>query len=117
MDDALLRAEKYLQAGADGIMIHSRQNSPDEVFKFSEKFRNFSDKTLVSVPTSYNTTYLEEFEKKSFNIVIYANHMLRASYEAMEKVAKEILKNERTSEIEKDIISIKKILRLIPGTI
>ena len=60
---------------------------------------------------------LDEFEKKSFNIVIYANHMLRASYEAMEKVAKEILKNERTSEIEKDIISIKKILRLIPGTI
>ena len=117
VDDALLRAEKYLQAGADGIMIHSRQNSPDEVFKFSEKFRNFSDKTLVSVPTSYNTTYLDEFEKKSFNIVIYANHMLRASYEAMEKVAKEILKNERTSEIEKDIISIKKILRLIPGTI
>ena len=117
VDDALLRAEKYLQAGADGIMIHSRQNSPDEVFKFSEKFRNFSDKTLVSVPTSYNTTYLDEFEKKSFNVVIYANHMLRASYEAMEKVAKEILKNERTSEIEKDIISIKKILRLIPGTI
>ncbi len=117
LDDALKRSEKYLKAGVDGIMIHSRKNTPDEVFKFAEKFRNFSDKTLVCVPTSFNNTLIQEFEKKDFNIVIYANHMLRASYEAMEKVAIDILQNDRTSEIEKEITNIKKILKLIPGTI
>ena len=117
LDDALHRAEQYTKAGADGIMIHSRVETPDEVFKFAKKFREFSDKTLVCVPTSFNETLLEEFEKNYFNIVIYANHMLRASYASMEKVAIEILKNNRTSEIEKDIISIKKILKLIPGTV
>ena len=117
LDDALHRAEQYTKAGADGIMIHSRVETPDEVFKFAKKFREFSDKTLVCVPTSFNETLLEEFEKNYFNIVIYANHMLRASYASMEKVAIEILKNNRTSEIEKDIISVKKILKLIPGTV
>ncbi len=117
MDDALKRAEKYVEAGADGIMIHSRKKAPDEIFEFAEKFKNNSDKTLVCVPTSYNETFLKEFEEKNFNIVIYANHMLRASYESMERVATEILKNNRTAEIEKDIISIKKILKLIPGTV
>ncbi len=117
MDDALKRAAKYVHAGADGIMIHSRKKAPDEVFEFAKKFRDNSDKTLVCVPTSFNKALLKDFEKKYFNLVIYANHMLRASYESMERVATEILKNNRTAEIEKDIISIKKILKIIPGTV
>ena len=117
LNDALLRAEKYVEAGADGIMIHSKEKNPKEIFKFAEKFRKkFKDVPLVAVPSSYNSVKDKQLEDAGFNIVIYANHMLRASYPAMQKVALEILKNGRTFESEKSIMSIRNILELIPGT-
>jgi len=115
--DAVLRAEKYVEAGADGIMIHSKDKNPKEIFKFAEKFRKkFKDVPLIAVPSSYNSVKDKQLENAGFNIVIYANHMLRASYPAMRKVALEILKNGRTYESEKSIMSISNILELIPGT-
>ena len=117
LNDALLRAQKYVDSGADGIMIHSKNKNPDEIFKFAEKFRKkFADIPLVSVPSSYNSVKDKQLEDAGFNIVIYANQMLRASYPAMKNVALEILKNGRTFESEKSIMSINKILSLIPGT-
>lgn len=117
MDDALLRAAAYVEAGVDGIMIHSRQKSPDEVFEFARIFRQSSpDVPLVCVPTSYNQVTETELAAAGFNLVIYANHLLRASYPAMEKVAREILTHGRSLEVDKDLISIKQILELIPGT-
>ncbi len=117
LKDAVLRAEKYVKAGADGIMIHSKEKNPKEIFNFAEKFRKrFSDIPLVAVPSSYNSVTDKQLEKAGFNIVIYANHMLRASYPAMQKVALEILKNGRSYESEKSIMSISNILDLIPGT-
>ena len=117
LNDAVLRAEKYVEAGADGIMIHSKEKNPKEIFKFAEKFRKkFEDVPLVAVPSSYNSVKDKQLEDAGFNIVIYANHMLRASYPAMQKVALEILKNGRTFESEKSIMSINNILELIPGT-
>ena len=68
------------------------------------------------MPSSYNSVKDKQLENAGFNIVIYANHMLRASYPAMRKVALEILKNGRTYESEKSIMSISNILELIPGT-
>ena len=117
LNDAVLRAEKYVEAGADGIMIHSKDKNPKEIFKFAEKFKKkFKDVPLVAVPSSYNSVKDKQLENAGFNIVIYANHMLRAAYPAMQKVAFEILKNGRTYESEKSIMSIRKILELIPGT-
>ena len=117
LKDAVLRAEKYVAAGADGIMIHSKNKNPGEIFRFAKKFRKkFKDIPLISVPSSYNSVKDKQLEDVGFNIVIYANHMLRASYPAMKKVALEILKNGRTYESEKSIMSIGKILSLIPGT-
>ena len=117
LKDALNRAEAYVDAGADGIMIHSRNKEPGEVFEFAVKFRKlFPDLPLVSVPTSYNSVYDKELESAGFNIVIYANHLLRAAYPAMYKTAISILEHGRTEEIESDLMSIKDILRLIPGT-
>ena len=117
LNDAILRAEKYIAAGADGIMIHSKEKNPKEIFNFAKKFRKkFSDIPLVAVPSSYNSVKDKQLENAGFNIVIYANHMLRASYPAMQKVALEILKNGRTYESEKSIMSISNILELIPGT-
>ncbi|CAD7287309.1 phosphoenolpyruvate mutase [Campylobacter suis] len=117
MDDALTRARAYIKAGADGIMIHSRQKSPDEVLEFCEKLRNENkDIVLVVVPTSFNEITATQLSKAGVNIIIYANHMLRAAYPGMKKVAKMILENDRSFEAEKELLSIKEILDLIPGT-
>ena len=117
MDDALKRAFAYVEAGADGIMIHSRKKEPDEIFEFVEKFRRFDKITpIVVVPTSFNSVTTDEFEKIGVNIVIYANHMLRAAYPGMKKVAELILKHKRSLEAEPYCMPIKDILNLIPGT-
>jgi phosphoenolpyruvate phosphomutase len=117
MKDALVRAEAYIKAGADGIMIHSRDKDPAEIIDFMQRFRA-SDKAtpVVVVPTSFNSVTIEEFEEMGVNVVISANHMLRAAYPAMLKVAKSILKNGRSLEAELNCMSIKEILEFIPGT-
>lgn len=117
MDDAIKRAKAYIDAGADGIMIHSRQKSPDEILEFCEKYNQFEDKVpLVAVPSSYNSITDSELAEAGVNIVIYANHMLRAAYPAMSDVAHSILANGRSKECESDCMAIKEILDLIPGT-
>lgn len=117
LNDALKRAKAYVKAGADGIMIHSKKKTPKEIFDFAKEFRkSFRDVPLVCVPTSYNNVKETEFEKKGFNIVIYANHLFRAAYPAMVNAANSILKNERSKEIDKKLASIDEMLDLIPGT-
>ena len=118
LTDALKRADAYVNAGADGIMIHSKDNSPKEVIKFSNKFKKkYPNITLVAVPTSYNKIKEKSLINSGVNIIIYANHLLRASYPAMVNTAFKILKNKRSFEAEKKLLSISKILKLIPGTI
>lgn len=117
IEDALLRANSYVKAGADGIMIHSRHKDPSEIKEFLEKFRAKDTNTpIIVVPTSFNTVHIEELEAWGVNIVIYANHMLRAAYPAMKNVAEEILLNGRTYESEDKCMSVKEILEFIPGT-
>tara|TARA_X000000950_G_C13914644_1_gene660370 strand:+ start:4052 stop:5350 length:1299 start_codon:yes stop_codon:yes gene_type:complete len=117
IDDAIDRAKTYIDAGVDGIMIHSKKEKPDEIFEFSKIFRkNHKFIPLVSVPSTYNSVKEDELVKNGFKIVIYANQMLRAAYPAMYKVAESILKNGRSLEADKELIKIKNILELIPGT-
>ncbi len=114
MEDALSRAFAYRDAGADGIMIHSRQKSPDEILKFCDKFRESDkDTPLVVVPSSFNTVTEDELVAHGVNIVIYANQLLRAAFPAMQKVAKSILKYHRGAEADDDLMSIGEILGLI----
>jgi phosphoenolpyruvate phosphomutase / 2-hydroxyethylphosphonate cytidylyltransferase len=117
MEDALIRAEAYIKAGADGIMIHSRHKDPAEIMEFMRKFRAVDQNTpVVVVPTSFNAVTIEEFIEMGVNVVVTANHMLRAAYPAMLNVAKSVLKNGRSLEAEPDCMSIKEILEFIPGT-
>lgn len=118
MDDALLRAKTYIDAGADGIMIHSKDKSGQDIKQFCSSFRNDISRSipLVVVPTTYNHITEAEFEAWGANIVIYANHMLRSAYPAMLSAAKLILSNERSLEADKVCMPIKEILELIPGT-
>jgi phosphoenolpyruvate phosphomutase len=117
MEDALYRADAYIKAGADGIMIHSKHKNPAEIIEFMQKFREKDEITpVVVVPSSFNSVTVEEFEEMGANVVITANHMLRSAYPAMLKVAKSILENGRSLEAESDCMSIKEILEFIPGT-
>ena len=117
MSDAVLRAKAYIGAGADGIMIHSRQKEPTEILEFCRLFREFETQVpLVAVPSSYNTITDNELAEAGVNVVIYANHMLRAAYPAMTDVAHSILRHGRSKECEEQCMPIKAILDLIPGT-
>ncbi len=114
LDDALERAKSYIDAGADGIMIHSKEKDPSEIFEFCSKYKE--SKPLMIVPTSYNAITEDEWESRGVNIICYANHMLRSAYPAMLSTALSILKNKRSLEASDKCISINDILDLIPGT-
>ena len=114
MEDALERAFAYTEAGADGIMIHSRKKTPDEVFEFCDRFRAQDSTTpLVVVPTTYNTVTEKELHEHGVNVVIYANHLTRSAFPAMEQTAKQILMYHRASEAEANLMPIRDILTLI----
>ena len=115
LNDALARAKAYIEAGSDGILIHSRQKEGKEIFEFMKKFREIDALTpLVVVPTSYNQYTNQELSDEGANIIIYANHLLRSSYPSMANTAKSILENQRSTETDDSLMSIKEILNLIP---
>lgn len=117
VDDAIARARAYLAAGADGIMIHSRQKDPAEIFAFCERYNAFENRRpLVAVPSSYRQVTEAELIEHGINVVIYANHLLRSAYPAMKATAESILCHGRSLEAEQGMMSIAEILDLIPGT-
>lgn len=114
MDDAINRAKAYVEAGADGIMIHSRRKDPDEILKFCDLFREFDKTTpIVVVPSSFNTITEAELASHGVNVVIYANQLTRSAFPAMEQTAKDILKYHRAAEVDSRLMPIKQIISLI----
>lgn len=114
MEDALTRAKAYVEAGADGIMIHSRKKTPDEIVEFCHQFRETDQETpIVVVPTSFSSITEEELAKAGVNIVIYANQLTRSAFPAMQKTAETILRNHRSLEADEALMSFKDIIRLI----
>lgn len=118
MEDALARAKAYIEAGADGIMIHSRRKEADEIKEFCRLYNELPNrKPLVVVPSSYNHVTEEELAAAGVNIVIYANQLLRAAYPAMLKTAESILEHHRAKEAsEAFCLGIKEVITLIPGS-
>ena len=116
LEDALERCDAYVKAGADGIMIHSRQRTPDEVYAFCEAFRReHPSMPIVVVPTTYNTVTEEELAAHGVNVVIHANHLIRSAFPAMQQTARTILQSGRSSEADALCMSIKDILTLLPN--
>ena len=114
LKDSLKRAVAYSKAGADAILIHSKSNSPSEIFKFAKEFKKSKFyKPLIAVPSSYSKTKEGDLIKNGFKVVIYANQLIRATYPAVLNAAKSILKNQRSYEIESEITSIKNIISLV----
>lgn len=117
IDDAMERALAYIEAGADGIMIHSKDKSGDDIKNFCAALRKQNQAIpIVVVPTTYNHVTEDELASWGVNVVIYANHMLRSAYPAMLGCAKSILANGRSLEANDLCMPIKEILELIPGT-
>lgn len=118
VEDALERAFAYVAAGADGVMIHSKNKEGSDIKEFCQRFREKNIETpIVAVPTTYNQITEDELASWGVNVVIYANHMLRSAYPAMVNCAKSILMHQRSLEASDSYcMPIKEILTLIPGT-
>jgi phosphoenolpyruvate phosphomutase len=113
---AMERAKIYVEAGADGVMIHSKEKHGKDIIEFMTEFRKYSkDIPIVVVPTSYNHFTEKELHEKGATIIIHANHLLRSAYPAMLKTAETILENGRSKEADQYCMPIKEVLRLIPG--
>jgi phosphoenolpyruvate phosphomutase len=116
MEDAIERARAFLNAGADGIMIHSREKSPAEILEFCRRYKEIPNRRpLVAVPTSYNSITENELAEAGVNVAIYANQLLRSAYPAMVNTAKSILTHSRSLECDSNLMPIKEVLELIPG--
>lgn len=115
-DDAIVRCHAYLEAGADGVMIHSKSNTPNEALSFLRRFRAevSAHKPVVVVPTTYAQVTEEELSESGANLVIYANHLLRAAYPAMRRCAERILECGRAKEASDELcMPINEVLSLI----
>ena len=116
-EDALRRAEAYIAAGADGVMIHSARRDPDEIFAFLDAYRGFARRVpLVVVPSTYNGVTEDELADRGANVVIYANHLIRSAYPAMWRTAESILEHGRSLEADELMLPIAEALRLVPGS-
>ena len=110
IDEALNRANAYENAGADAILIHSREKSPDEIFEFSEKWKGSIP--LVVVPTSYPSVKVDELISHKIKMVIYANQSLRAAHNVISKILKEIIQKDSLEEIKYNMSSMEDIFKL-----
>eukprot|EP00828_Plagiopyla_frontata_P026750 TRINITY_DN34906_c0_g1_i1.p2 TRINITY_DN34906_c0_g1~~TRINITY_DN34906_c0_g1_i1.p2 ORF type:complete len:170 (+),score=34.58 TRINITY_DN34906_c0_g1_i1:37-510(+) len=117
MDDAINRAKAYIEAGSDGIMIHSKEADGAEIIEFCKLYNELPNRVpLIAVPTSYNFMTEKKLSELGFNVIIYANHLIRSAYPAMVKTAESILSNERSKEASANCMPIKEILTLIPNS-
>ncbi|MCV0430395.1 isocitrate lyase/phosphoenolpyruvate mutase family protein [Nitrosopumilus sp.] len=110
IDEAIKRATAYEKAGADAILIHSKKNTPQEIFEFSKKWEG--NIPLISIPTSYPNVTTDELISNNFKMVIYANHTLRVSYLAMSKLLEDISKTNSLSKVEQEMSSMEEIFQL-----
>ena len=117
IEDAINRSKSYIEAGADGIMIHSKNSNGKEIIDFCNIYNSLEKRVpLVVVPSSYNHFTEQELNDFGADVIIYANHLLRSAYPSMVKTAESILKHSRSLEASNECMSIKDILNLIPGT-
>ena len=110
VDEAIKRAQAYEKAGADAILIHSKKNTPEEIFEFSDRWEGKIP--LISIPTSYPTVTLNELVSKKFKMVIYANHTLRSSYTAMSKLLESLSKADSLSQVDQEMSTMEDIFHL-----
>ncbi|MFI7221299.1 phosphoenolpyruvate mutase [Micromonospora maritima] len=110
LDEALRRADAYTEAGADALLIHSKKSSPDEIYAFRDRYSGKAP--LIVVPTTYNTVTAAELEERGFSAVIYANHAMRGSIVAMQRVLEQIIDDGTTRNVEDQIAPLSRVFEL-----
>jgi phosphoenolpyruvate phosphomutase / 2-hydroxyethylphosphonate cytidylyltransferase len=116
VSEAIERVKAYILAGVDGILIHSKAKTPQEILEFANQYHKLENKVpLVAVPTTYNDLSWMQLRDAGFNIVVYANHLLRSAYPAMMATAQSVLQHNRTKEAEEKLLSMKDLFNLIPS--
>ena len=110
MDEALKRATAYENAGADAILIHSKQKTPDEIFEFTDSWKGSAP--LVVVPTTYDSVKISELESHKIKMVIYANQTLRVAHMAMTGLLNELVKADHISDVKDKISTMQDIFHL-----
>jgi phosphoenolpyruvate phosphomutase len=110
LGEALKRAEAYALAGADAVLIHSKEKTPHEILAFMKEWQNFAP--VVIVPTTYYKTQTEEFADAGVRLVIWANHLLRSSVKMMQGIAAEIYREQSLITVEEKVVPVKEIFRL-----
>ena len=110
MDEAIRRARAYEKAGADAILIHSKKNTPDEVFEFVDSWKGTIP--IVVVPTNYNSVKIKQLVQHKIKMTIYANQTLRASHTSITKILDKMIKAENMEEVDKEISSMEDIFQL-----
>ena len=110
MEEALKRGEAYRKAGADAVLIHSRERHPDEILQFKKEWGDRLP--LVIVPTKYYTTPTEVFREAGFKIVIWANHLMRSALTAMQATAKQIFTAQTLIGVEEKVAPLAEVFRL-----
>ena len=113
-DDALRRGMAYIEAGADGLMIHSNKDSGSEIIAFCKEYQRLSRRVpLAAAPTTYDSAHEQQLAKHGVNVVIYANHLLRSAYPAMVRTAESILRSGRAFEARKHMMPVSELINLI----
>jgi len=110
LEEALRRADAYVNAGADAILIHSKSKTPNEIIAFLKTWDKKAP--IVVVPTTYCTITVEDLKRLGVDIVIYANHGLRASVKAIREIFQDILKDGTTKNVESKITPLSDIFIL-----
>ena len=110
MQEALKRANAYEKAGADAILIHSKEKNPDEIFEFTESWKGSIP--IVAIPTTYDSVKISDLHNNKIKMVIYANQTLRSAYTAMENLLKEMINAEKISDVKQKMSDMKEIFEL-----
>jgi phosphoenolpyruvate phosphomutase len=110
LTEALKRAEAYHAAGADGILIHSALAVPDEILAFKREWGERCP--VVIVPTKYYATPTEVFRDYGFSVVIWANHLMRASIAAMQETARTLMTEANLLSVEDRLVPVSEVFRL-----
>ncbi|XP_014677934.1 PREDICTED: phosphoenolpyruvate phosphomutase-like, partial [Priapulus caudatus] len=110
LDEALRRAEAYVNAGADAILMHSKRNDPSEIEAFMKVWKNQGP--VIVVPTKYFDVPTRHLQDMGVSVVIWANHNLRASVTAMKEVCDKIHAEQSIASVEQKVVQVKEIFRL-----
>ena len=110
MAEALERAEAYHAAGADAILVHSKKPDASEIIGFMQRWDRRCP--VVVVPTMYYATPASTFREAGLSLVIWANHLVRASITGMREAARSIAASESLMEVEDRVTSVRDIFRL-----